>query len=47
VNYFTAEEGGVSHSHYWRDNVLLTSMYLRLLAGFLIRLPWLIARRLA
>ena len=47
VNYFTAEEGGVSHSHYWRDNVLLTSTYLRLVAGFLINLPWLIARRLA
>jgi hypothetical protein len=47
VKYFTAEEGGVSHFHYWRDNVLLTSMYLRLVAGFLIRLPWLIARRLA
>jgi len=41
VKYFTAEEGGVSHFHYWRDNVLLTSMYLRLVAGFLIliRLP--------
>jgi len=39
VKYFTAEEGGVSHFHYWRDNMLLTSMYLRFLAGFLIRLP--------
>jgi len=47
VQYFTAEEGGVSHFNYWRDNVLLTSMYLRLLAGFVIRLPVLIARRLA
>jgi hypothetical protein len=47
VKYFIAEEDGVSHSHYWRDNVLLTSTYLRLGAGFLIRLPWLIARRLA
>lgn len=47
VQYFTAEEGGVSHFNYWRDNVLLTSMYLRLLAGFVIRLPALIARRLA
>jgi len=47
VRYFTAEEGGVSHFNYWRDNVLLTSMYLRLLAGFVIRLPVLIARRLA
>ena len=47
VRYFTAEEGGVSHFNYWRDNVLLTSMYLRLLGGFVIRLPMLIARRLA
>jgi glycosyltransferase involved in cell wall biosynthesis len=47
VRYFTAEEGGVSHFNYWRDNLLLTSMYLRLLAGFVIRLPVLIARRLA
>jgi glycosyltransferase involved in cell wall biosynthesis len=45
VRYFTREEGGVSHFNYWRDNLLLTSMYLRLLAGFLIRLPLLIARR--
>jgi glycosyltransferase involved in cell wall biosynthesis len=47
VQYFTAEQGGVSHFNYWRDNVLLTSMYLRLLAGFVIRLPVLIARRFA
>ena len=47
VLYFTAEEGGVSHFNYWRDNVLLTSMYLRLFAGFVIRLPLLIARRIA
>ena len=46
VRYFTREDGGVSHFNYWRDNVLLTSMYLRLLAGFVIRLPLLIARRL-
>jgi glycosyltransferase involved in cell wall biosynthesis len=47
VQYFTAEEGGVSHFNYWRDNALLTSMYLRWLPGFVIRLPVLIARRLA
>ena len=47
VRYFTAGEGGVSHFKYWRDNVLLTSMYLRLCVGFLVRLPWLGARRLA
>ena len=45
VRYFSREEGGVSHFHYWRDNVLLTSMYVRLLAGFLLRLPALAARR--
>lgn len=45
VKYFTPEEGGVSHFRYWRDNLLLTSMYLRLIAGFVIRLPLLIARR--
>jgi len=47
VRYFTADEGGVSHFNYWRDNVLLASMYLRLLAGFVLRLPLLIARRLS
>jgi glycosyltransferase involved in cell wall biosynthesis len=47
VRYFSAAEGGVSHFRYWRDNVLLTSMYLRLSVGFLVRLPWLAARRLA
>ena len=46
VRYFTPEEGGVSHFHYWRDNVLLTSMYLRLFVGFVWRLPVLIARRM-
>jgi len=47
VRYFNAAEGGVSHFNYWRDNVLLTCMYLRLSVGFLLRLPWLGARRLA
>jgi glycosyltransferase involved in cell wall biosynthesis len=47
VRYFAPDEGGVSHFHYWRDNVLLTSMYLRLFPGMLLRLPVLIARRLA
>lgn len=47
VRYFSAEEGGVSHFKYWRDNLLLTSMYLRLCPGFLVRLPRLGARRLA
>ncbi len=46
VRYFTKAEGGVSHFHYVRDNLLLGRMHLRLLAGFLLRLPWLLARRL-
>jgi glycosyltransferase involved in cell wall biosynthesis len=46
VRYFTPAEGGVSHFNYWRDNVLLTWMHLRLLAGFVLRLPLLLARRL-
>ena len=46
VRYFTAAEGGVSHFRYLRDNVLLVSMHLRLLAGFLLRLPLLLVRRI-
>jgi glycosyltransferase involved in cell wall biosynthesis len=46
VRYFRAEEGGVSHFNYWRDNLLLTWMHFRLLLGFLVRLPWLAARRM-
>ncbi|HEY6514921.1 MAG TPA: glycosyltransferase family 2 protein [Steroidobacteraceae bacterium] len=46
IRYFSAAEGGVSHFNYWRDNVLLTSMHARLLVGFLVRLPKLLARRL-
>ena len=45
VRYFRPEEGGVSHFNYLRDNVLLTSMHMRLFAGFLLRLPWLAVRR--
>jgi glycosyltransferase involved in cell wall biosynthesis len=45
VRYFAPAEGGVSHFRYWRDNVLLTSMYLRLALSWLVRLPVLIARR--
>jgi glycosyltransferase involved in cell wall biosynthesis len=47
VRYFSQSEGGVSHFNYWRDNVLLTSMYLRLALGWVVRLPLLIARRLS
>ena len=46
VRYFGADEGGVSHFNYWRDNALLTWMHARLLLGFLLRLPMLLARRL-
>jgi glycosyltransferase involved in cell wall biosynthesis len=46
VRYFTPAEGGVSHFNYWRDNVLLSSMHSRLFFGFLIRLPYLLVRRL-
>lgn len=46
VKYFAANEGGVSHFNYLRDNLLLTSMHLRLFAGFLVRLPLLIWRKL-
>jgi glycosyltransferase involved in cell wall biosynthesis len=45
VKYFPADEGGVSHFHYGRDNILLTWMHLRLFVEFLVRLPILIARR--
>jgi glycosyltransferase involved in cell wall biosynthesis len=46
VRYFTPAQGGVSHFNYWRDNALLTWMHLRLLMGFVLRLPLLAARRL-
>jgi glycosyltransferase involved in cell wall biosynthesis len=45
VRYFKTAEGGVSHFRYGRDNALLTWMHLRLLAGFIIRLPLLVGRR--
>ena len=45
VRYYRAEEGGVSHFRYLRDNVLLTWMHTRLLIGFVLRLPVLLARR--
>lgn len=44
VRYLRADEGGVSHFNYWRDNVLLTWMHLRLVLGFLLRLPLLALR---
>ena len=46
VRYFSAQEGGVSHFNYLRDNTLLTWMHTRLFLGFLWRLPVLLWRRL-
>jgi glycosyltransferase involved in cell wall biosynthesis len=45
VKYLTAEEGGVSHFQYGRDNVLLTWMHIRLMLEFMLRLPVLLWRR--
>ncbi|MEO8713781.1 MAG: glycosyltransferase family 2 protein [Acetobacteraceae bacterium] len=45
VLYLRAEEGGVSHFDYLRDNALLTWMHIRLLLGWLARLPLLLWRR--
>ncbi|AKJ30479.1 glycosyltransferase family 2 protein [Caldimonas brevitalea] len=45
VKYLKAEEGGVSHFRYGRDNVLLTWMHTRLMLEFLLRLPLLALRR--
>lgn len=46
VRYFSAAEGGVSHFKYLRDNTLLTWMHIRLMCGFVLRLPLLLWRRL-
>lgn len=45
VRYLRPEEGGVSHFRYGRDNLLLTAMHARLVAGALARLPTLAWRR--
>lgn len=45
VRYFSADEGGVSHFNYLRDNLLLTWMHTRLFLGFVLRLPRLVWRR--
>jgi glycosyltransferase involved in cell wall biosynthesis len=45
VRYLSTEEGGVSHFRYVRDNLLLSWMHLRLLVGFVWRLPALALRR--
>jgi glycosyltransferase involved in cell wall biosynthesis len=46
VKYFRPEEGGVSHFRYLRDNVLLTWLHARLIVESLLRLPFLLGRRL-
>jgi len=45
VRYPGAEDGGVSHFRYGRDNALLTWMHVRLMLGFLARLPLLLRQR--
>ena len=47
VRYFRPEEGGVSHYRYIRDNAVLFFMHVRLLLESIVRMPLLIARRLA
>ncbi|RYD47567.1 MAG: glycosyltransferase family 2 protein [Verrucomicrobiaceae bacterium] len=44
VRYPSKEEGGISQFRYLRDNTLLTWMHFRLLMGFLVRIPMLVAR---
>ena len=45
VKYLSADEGGVSHFQYGRDNLLLTWMHSRLMVEFVLRLPMLLWRR--
>ena len=45
VKYLRADEGGVSHFRYGRDNLLLSGMHLRLMIEFVVRLPSLLLRR--
>lgn len=45
VKYLSADEGGVSHFRYGRDNALLSWMHTRLMVEFVLRLPALLWRR--
>jgi glycosyltransferase involved in cell wall biosynthesis len=45
TRYFSPEEGGVSHFQNRRDNILLSGMHIRLVLGFIWRLPFLSWRR--
>jgi hypothetical protein len=47
VKYLSADEGGVSHFRYGRDNALLTWMHSRLMVEFVLRLPLLVWRKLS
>ena len=47
VKYFRPEDGGVSHFCYFRDNATLFFMHVRLLLESLVRMPFLLARRLS
>ncbi|HEX5126103.1 MAG TPA: glycosyltransferase family 2 protein [Rhodocyclaceae bacterium] len=46
VKYLRADEGGVSHFNYTRDNMLLSWMHFRLMVGFVLRLPVLLWRKI-
>ena len=43
--YLKAEEGGVSHFNYLRDNILLTWMHTRLVLESVVRMPFLLWRK--
>ncbi len=45
VRYYRAEEGGISHFNYLRDNLLLSWMHLRLFLEFVLRMPMLLVKR--
>ena len=45
VKYLRPEQGGVSHFNYLRDNILLTWMHTRLLLESVVRLPFLVWRK--
>jgi len=47
IRYFRPDDGGVSHFHYLRDNLLLTLMHTRLMVTFLLRHGRLLLRRCA
>ncbi|HET9472013.1 MAG TPA: glycosyltransferase family 2 protein [Usitatibacter sp.] len=46
VRYLKPEDGGVSHFNYLRDNVLLTWMHTRLALETVVRMPWLLWKKI-